>query len=373
MSALEEDRDHLLRSLDDLEREREAGDIDDADYVTLRDDYTARAAAVLRALAAAVPAGAGVVDTDGSVPDAGGGDAAVAGAAAGNVGVGTDGTGPGAGPGAGDGVATSRGGVGADAVGEGSDKAAPAAGAGTGVVGADSRPPRGANGAGGTATEAGGPQARRREVERTAPRSGAVRRRGGSVAAGVVLLAFASGAGALVARSAGERLPGEAASGEIAATGPSSEITTELATARDLIGEGRTLDAIKAYDRILERDAEQPEALAYRGWLVRLAGRSAGDDSLIAKGMEFIERAVAADPGYPDARFFRAFVNYQDRRDAAAAVPDLRAFLAADPPEEMVPVVEDLLRRALADVEAAAVSPEPVPAPPTTDAPAPTG
>ena len=49
-AALEEQRDFLLTSLDDLEREREAGDIDEADYVALRDDYTARAAAVLRAL-----------------------------------------------------------------------------------------------------------------------------------------------------------------------------------------------------------------------------------------------------------------------------------------------------------------------------------
>lgn len=49
-AALEEQRDFLLGSLEDLERERAAGDIDEADYEALRDDYTARAAAVLRAL-----------------------------------------------------------------------------------------------------------------------------------------------------------------------------------------------------------------------------------------------------------------------------------------------------------------------------------
>ncbi len=48
--ALEEERDFLLASLDDLERERAAGDVDDHDYRTLKDDYTARAAAVLRAI-----------------------------------------------------------------------------------------------------------------------------------------------------------------------------------------------------------------------------------------------------------------------------------------------------------------------------------
>lgn len=50
LAALEEERDFLLRSLDDLEREHAAGDVDDHDYRTLKDDYTARAAAVLHAI-----------------------------------------------------------------------------------------------------------------------------------------------------------------------------------------------------------------------------------------------------------------------------------------------------------------------------------
>jgi cytochrome c-type biogenesis protein CcmH/NrfG len=48
--ALEAERDFLLRSLDDLEAEHAAGGIDDDTYRTLHDDYTARAAAVVRAL-----------------------------------------------------------------------------------------------------------------------------------------------------------------------------------------------------------------------------------------------------------------------------------------------------------------------------------
>jgi tetratricopeptide (TPR) repeat protein len=50
LAALEEERDFLLRSLDDLEREHDAGDVDDTDYAELKDDYTARAARVLRAI-----------------------------------------------------------------------------------------------------------------------------------------------------------------------------------------------------------------------------------------------------------------------------------------------------------------------------------
>jgi tetratricopeptide (TPR) repeat protein len=52
LAALEEQRDFLLRSLADLDREHEAGDVDEHDYVALRDDYTKRAARVIRQIEA---------------------------------------------------------------------------------------------------------------------------------------------------------------------------------------------------------------------------------------------------------------------------------------------------------------------------------
>jgi tetratricopeptide (TPR) repeat protein len=59
LAALEEQRDFLLGSLDDLEREHRAGDLDDDDHRTLRDDYTARAAETIRAIEAQRAAFAG--------------------------------------------------------------------------------------------------------------------------------------------------------------------------------------------------------------------------------------------------------------------------------------------------------------------------
>lgn len=50
LAGLEEERRFLLRSLADLEREFEAGDVDEVDYRELRDGYTVRAAATLRAI-----------------------------------------------------------------------------------------------------------------------------------------------------------------------------------------------------------------------------------------------------------------------------------------------------------------------------------
>jgi hypothetical protein len=49
--VLEEEREFFLRSLRDLDAERAAGDLDELDYQGLRDDYTVRAAQVLRELA----------------------------------------------------------------------------------------------------------------------------------------------------------------------------------------------------------------------------------------------------------------------------------------------------------------------------------
>lgn len=52
LAELEEQRRFLLRSITDLDREHLYGDVDDHDYETLRDGYTARAASVLRAIEA---------------------------------------------------------------------------------------------------------------------------------------------------------------------------------------------------------------------------------------------------------------------------------------------------------------------------------
>ena len=53
--ALVEERDFLLSSLDDLEAEYAAGDLDAADYAALKADYTARAAAIIRRLDGEAP------------------------------------------------------------------------------------------------------------------------------------------------------------------------------------------------------------------------------------------------------------------------------------------------------------------------------
>src|SRR3954466_14643980 len=50
LEELEDEREFLLRSLDDLDNELVAGNIDPDTYRVLHDDYTARAAAVIQSI-----------------------------------------------------------------------------------------------------------------------------------------------------------------------------------------------------------------------------------------------------------------------------------------------------------------------------------
>lgn len=227
LAALEEQRDFLLASLRDLDREHAAGDIDDADYESLRDDYTARAAAVIRSIESRRAAFAG----------------------------------------------------------------------------------------------------RRRGLGRTAVTVSAV-----------ILLAVA--AGVLVARSAGERAPGQTASGNLGQT--SRDL---LLAAQDQMGRGDVLGAIQTYDQVLKVDPGNVEAMAYRGWLLRLSSSSATDTAdrelLQDQALQWLTKALEIDPDYADARVFRAIV-HRDRDELEAARADLAALDLEAIPPFMRPLVESL-------------------------------
>jgi tetratricopeptide (TPR) repeat protein len=224
LAELEEERVFLLRSLDDLDREHDAGDIDENDYVTLRDGYTARAAAVLRAI-------------------------------------------------------------------ESEQAVLPA--------------PR--------------------------PRNW---RRITLWAAVVAVVAVA--AGVLVAWASGDRLPGDTSSGDIA-----QNVTAKLAEARSLQASDLK-GAIQRYDEVLQVEPDNPEALAYRGWLVSLVGAQANATDLVQKGEQSLQRAMQVAPSYADAFCFEAIVRFRMFGDAAGASAPVQQCLALNPPQEVVGLVQGL-------------------------------
>lgn len=76
-------------------------------------------------------------------------------------------------------------------------------------------------------------------------------------------------------------------------------VRSRLFDAREAMGEQDLDRAIAIYDDVLTDEPSNAEALAYRGWLTNLTGDAQG-----ARG--YVEEAVAADPGFPDARVFAA-------------------------------------------------------------------
>lgn len=281
---LEEERDFLLRSISDLDRERAANDLAEADYRRLRDGYTARAADVMRRL-----------DAFGAVGGDGG---------------------------------TAR----TPAAQEPPEPGEP----GEPPAGHDSETPAGV-----------AVQVAARVDEHKAGRARGRRRRG--IVALAIIFCFVGAAVGLVVTRANQRLPGQTASGSVTLT-DAQRLAQELVQARVLSTQGNDLDAIKLYDKVLAVSPRQPEALAYRGWLLRLSGVAGHDQALLAQGRASVEAAVAQDPSYPDARVFLGYILFQDAHDPAGAAAQFRAFLADHPQAQMVSLTSDVVAQAFAAI-----------------------
>jgi tetratricopeptide (TPR) repeat protein len=251
--ALEEERDFLLTSLADLEREHDAGDVDDSDYSELKDDYTARTASVLRSI-------------------------------------------------------------------------------------------------------------EQRQVLASQAAPGRSWRSVVVILACVLVVAIVGGV--LLAQAAGTRGPGDGATGDIRLSTRdqllrASQLTAQASqalrsgdgdAARDLY-----LQAIEAYDDVLEIQPENVEALTYQGWLlfnVARASDAAAAAELSAGALALLSEAVAVDPDYPDARIFRALV-HDDARRFAEAQADLDALDPEAIPSFMGPDVANLRQRVAAGLAGA--------------------
>lgn len=162
-------------------------------------------------------------------------------------------------------------------------------------------------------------------------------RRGRGVLTIVASVAVAAAAGFALANAAGSRSEG----GQLTGSLPTST-QAQLAEAQSFVRDGRLVDALKIYDAIIKRDPEHAQALAERGWLVRFAG-------LKKEALEYVDRAIAADPTYPDAHFFRGMMLWEDNKDPAGAVAEFRLCLANNPGADIVSVVEAALQKASAE------------------------
>jgi cytochrome c-type biogenesis protein CcmH len=152
---------------------------------------------------------------------------------------------------------------------------------------------------------------------------------------GAVLILVA-GALWLVDRSSGQRLPGGTVSGGV--TG----IEEELQQAASLASSDPAA-ALAVYDEVLASDPDQPVALSAAGWIYAAAG-------YVAKGEGLLQKAEADDPSYDAPHLYSGLVLLEDQRKPAAAVKELKWYLAHGPDPTMAQTAKTALARAQASL-----------------------
>jgi len=150
-------------------------------------------------------------------------------------------------------------------------------------------------------------------------------------------LLVAGVAGWLVARTSGQRLPGQAITGGL----PGDEVAQKLAEARQLLGVNPQ-QAIIRYQQVRELDPNNAEALTYMGWLIAQSGTSTA-----AAGAEFLRGAIKIDPTYADPHCFLAITSadYLQPPDLDTARSEAQACLDNNPPAQMVQLVQTFASR----------------------------
>ncbi len=126
---------------------------------------------------------------------------------------------------------------------------------------------------------------------------------------------------------------------------------TRLAYARFLLDRGDVVEAVQQYDAAVRLDPTNPEALAYSGWILVLAGISDPRAGTTDAGLERIDQAIEADPRYPDARVFRGMA-LLNTGDPGGAIPELERYLELAPDGPLGAQVDAMLEEARRQVQA---------------------
>ncbi|MGA3353912.1 MAG: hypothetical protein ABSD85_12110 [Acidimicrobiales bacterium] len=160
---------------------------------------------------------------------------------------------------------------------------------------------------------------------------------------------FVAAAGLLAASIAGVRLPGESATGSISLSSAQQEQAT-LERAAVLGSEGQAAEAVQLYNEVLRTDPNQPDALTYGGWLIRLAGLSSKNQLVLVKGDASVARAVKVAPSYPDAHALLGVILYEDFGRPTAAVTQFKDALRCGASKSLLASVAPIAQRAFAAV-----------------------
>jgi cytochrome c-type biogenesis protein CcmH/NrfG len=107
-----------------------------------------------------------------------------------------------------------------------------------------------------------------------------------------------------------------------------------LDAARASLFGGRPQEAVAAYKAVLQRDPDNVDALTHLGVILAMSARDGDAGGLVDHALQLFDRALAVEPGYAPAYFYRGQVLYEARRDVGGAIAAWEKFLAVAPPGE---------------------------------------
>ena len=173
------------------------------------------------------------------------------------------------------------------------------------------------------------------------PASGAARRSWRTrILVGAGVLAVAAGAAWGVVASSATRLPGQEITGQAVGSVAAAE---SLQAAQQASARGDALTAVKDYQKVLQSDPNQPEALTGEGWILAQTQQP----SVLQQGLTMLAGAERADPTYAPAHLYRGIALLSED-DYTGAIPELQWYLSHDPDPQLVPRVRTALQQAQA-------------------------
>ncbi|MCL4313856.1 MAG: hypothetical protein M1131_06965 [Actinobacteria bacterium] len=145
------------------------------------------------------------------------------------------------------------------------------------------------------------------------------------------------------------RLPGQTPTGSLRLD-KAQRIKVEISQAASLVDEGKDVQAMAVYSKVLKLDSSQPQALAGLGWLEYEAGASAGSKSLVAKGERSEEKALAVDPSFAYGHLYLAAILFSYYKEPGKAASQLEEFIADHPSTQLVAEAYPLIVKVFAAI-----------------------
>jgi tetratricopeptide (TPR) repeat protein len=158
----------------------------------------------------------------------------------------------------------------------------------------------------------------------------------------VGLAVVAIGLGVAVAAASGRRAPGDTVTGNDARTENGNLLLQCLNLDQQATtGDATVSEAFDCYDRLFQRDQEDPVVLANFGWFLYRAGSGGGQTEAVSGGMSFVDKAIELDPDYPDAHAYRLIMlTREGRTDEARA--ELATLEGLNPPPQIRQLLEPI-------------------------------